>query len=251
MTTLIDWLLLAWMLPVTGALAIAPWRAASLLPEERRPWALAALPLLVSAGLAMILHLEAHPDAALEQHLVPLSASHFSQAAVTLFGALLVASGIGWLGWRGLEPAGWRVNAGFGFALLLLASLAGELLRVGEGPTGRPWVVFALAFCRLLLALGTGEALAPGRLPGRPVFAPWAAAALPAYWLLLPAPIASALAADRTALTFAAGAVLLGAARWLPARLRRPALAAAALLGGLALALAIEQSRRLGVIAVP
>lgn len=250
MTTLIDGLLLAWMLPVWGALVIAPWRAASRMPEARRPWALAALPLLVSAGLATILHLEAHPDAALEQHLVPLRAAPFSLAAVTLFGALLVASAVGWIGWRRLEPAGWRVNAGFGLAFLLLASLGGELLRVGEGATGHPWAVFALAFCRLLLALGTAEALAPGRPTVAP-FAPWAGAALAAYWLLLPAPVARALTADRTALTFAAGAVLLGAARWLPARLRRPALAAAALLTGFALALAIEQTHRLGVIAVP
>ena len=108
-------------------------------------------------------------------------------AAVALAGALLAT------GWRSLEPAGWRLAAAFGAALLLAATWAAELLRTGEGPASAPAVFLALVLLRALVALGAAEALAPGR----PLLAVAAGLALPLYALLLPAPLAHALAGPR------------------------------------------------------
>jgi hypothetical protein len=114
-------------------------------------------------------------------------------------------------------------------------------MRVGEGPPSAPIPLVLLAILRLLLALGAAEVLAPGR----PALAPVAGLALPLYVLLLPAGVAE-LVWRGHALTLAAAAALFLASRWLPATLRRPALAGAALLAGLLLAATADLSQGLG-----
>lgn len=242
-----DGLLLGWMLLAWGAQAVVPWRLAGLAPERRRPWALALLPLLVTGALAAFAHLQAHPDAAVEQGLYPLAASIPGRTLAVLFAAMVLAGALLGAGWRRLETPGWRIAAGFGLAFLLAAAWTAELIRTGEGPASAPPVFLALVVLRTLLALGAAEALAPGR----PRLAVAAGLALPLYALLLPAQLAQGLARHGQWLPLAAAALLLLAARWLPASLRRPALLAAAFLAGLWLAQAAHLSEQLSAAPLP
>jgi hypothetical protein len=240
-------LLAAWILIAWGAQAAAPWRAAALPPQGRSPWALAAVPLLASGALSAFRLLAEHPDAAMARGMGAFRGSPFALATALLFSALLLADLVAWLGGEKLEPAGWRLVALFGAAFLFAASFGGELLRIGETRPGPLWALFGLTACRFLIACGAGEAVAPGR----PALAPFAALALLTYFVLLPQPVAAALLARQGWLPFGTATLLFAAARWLPQRLRRPALAAAALLAGLALTLAAELSRRLGTVSFP
>lgn len=232
MTAGLAGLILAWVLLAWGAQAAVPWRLPGTPPRIKRLWALAGPMLLATGALVTALHVRAHPDAAIEQRLYPLTASLPGRALAVLLPALLIASLVTTAGWRRMEDAGWRIAAGFGLAFLAAASWGWELLRVGEGPSGRlgPFVITVV--CRLLISLAAGEAAAPGR----PLLAVLGGLALPVYWLLLPAELAQALQRGGHLLTLGAAALLFLAARWLPAALRRPALGAATLLAGLFLA---------------
>lgn len=243
---MIEVLLTAWILLAWGAQAVAPWRAASVPRPESRPWALAALPLLASGAWCALRLLQSHPDAALARGLGGFGVSPVPKAAALFFGALALSALLAWVAGPKLEPAGWRIIALIGALFLFVVSFAGELLRIGETRPGPIWALFGLGLCRFLIACGAGEALAPGS-PAAARLAPLAAFALPAYLLLLPRAFAGVLLAHQGWLPFAMGSLLFGAARWLPARLRRPALAAAALLAGAALSLAAELTRHLGV----
>jgi hypothetical protein len=223
---------------------VVPWRLAGLEPDRRRPWALGLLPLLASGALAAFAYAGRHPDAAVEQALYPLRASLTGILLAVLLAALALVDLVAAQGWRRFEPAAWRLAAGFGLALLLAASWAGELMRIGEGPESALLPMAVLTVLRLLLALAAAETLAPGQ----PVFAPFAGAALPLYVLLLPAQLARALWGSPAAFTLGAAAVLFLAARWLPASLRRWALGAATLLAGLLLAQTALLSQRLAVL---
>ena len=231
--------LLAW-----GAQAVVPWRLTGLDPGRRRGWAVSLLPLLAAGSLAAYAFLQDHPDAAVVQGLYPFATSRTGR----LFAILLLAVALSDLliaaGWRRFEPLAWRLAAGFGLVFLLAASWAGELMRIGEGLSGSPLPVVLLTFLRLLTSLAAGEALAPGR----PAAAPLAGAGLPLYWLLLPAPLAQALARNPAIFTLGAATLLLLAARWLPPSLRRLALGAGVLLAGLFLAQAASLSQGLGTL---
>jgi hypothetical protein len=247
-------------LAVLGAHAVVPWRLArgageraasgapassasaaptsatatgSTAASARRAWSLAALPLLLATLALGAALAAARPHAALGAGWgeLALTGGAFRAAAV-LLAALALADAVAAAGWRRLEPAGWRLLAGFGLAALAAGMLALELLRIGTGPpTALPPVVLA-AGCRVLLALAAGEALAPDR----PWLAPLAVPALAGYWLALPRPLAALLQAEGLLWTALAAALLLAPAPWLPARLRRPAVVAGALLAALLLA---------------
>ncbi|HEY0514378.1 MAG TPA: hypothetical protein VGH73_20910 [Thermoanaerobaculia bacterium] len=242
-----DGLLLGWILIAWGAQATVPWRLAELAPERRRRCAFALLPLLVTGALAAFAHVQAHPDAALSQGIYPLADSTPGRALAVLFPALVLADALAAAGWRGLERAGWRIAAGIGLAFLLAAGWTAELVRAGEGPESAPAALAVLIGLRTLMALGAAEALAPGR----PLLAVAAGLALPLHRLLLPAALAHALGSRGRWITLAAAALLFLAARWLPARLRRPALVAAALLAGLYLGEATRLSQELASPGLP
>jgi hypothetical protein len=235
-------LLLAW-----GAQAEIPWRLAGLGPAPRQRGALALLPLLVAGALAAFLAIQAFPDAALTQGLYPLGASIIGRVLAVLFAAAALAEALVAAGRRSLDVTGWRLASAFGATFLLAATWAAELLRIGEGPVNTPLAFLALVALRALIALGAGEALTPGR----PLLAVAAGLALPLYALLLPAPLARALAAHGQWLTLAAAALLLAAARWLPPTLRRPALLGGALLAGLYFSQATHLSQTLAVPPLP
>jgi hypothetical protein len=245
-----DALLLGWLLLAWGAQAAVPWRLAGFAAAEagrRRPWALALLPLLVTGALAAFAHLQAHPDAAVVQGLYPFGGSGVIRVLAVLFAALAFADALLAAGWRGLETLGWRIAAGFGLVFLLAAGWAAELMRTGEGPASEPAAFVALVLLRTLVALGAAEAVAPGR----PLLAIAAGLALPLYALLLPAPLAHALAAHGRWLPLAAAALLFLGARAFPPSLRRPALLAAALLAALWLGQAAHLSEQLSTRPLP
>lgn len=235
---MLDGLLLGWMLIAWGAQAAVPWRLAHREPATRRLLSYALLPLLVTGALAAIGYGQSHPDAAIVQSLYPLGASRTGRLLAVLLPAMILADLVAAFGWRRLEPAGWRIAGVFGLVFLVAASWAVELMRVGEGPASAPIPLLLLTGLRLLIALSAAEALAPGR----PVLAPIAGLALPLYVLLLPADLARQVWGGQ-GLTVAAAATLFLVARWLPASLRRPALAGAALLAGLLLAAAADLSQ--------
>jgi len=239
---MVDGLLLAAALFAWGTQATVPLKLPAAAPTARRLWAYAALPLLVGGALAAATYVRLHPEAAVAQGLFPFLAARPGRVLAILLAALFLADLVTAFGWRRLEDAGWRIAAGFGLGSLAAASWVGELLRVGEGPPSPAPALAAAVACRLLLALAAGEIAAPGR----PLLALGAGLALPVYWFLLPEVLAASLAEGRQQLALGAAAILLLAARWLPAALRRPALAAGILLASLFLARAATLSQSIG-----
>jgi hypothetical protein len=208
-----------------GAPAVVPWRLAAAPPERRRWWAWGAPTLLLAAivGAAALLGLRA--DQAVAAGLVPLRASLAGRLLLPLVPGLLAATLLAAFAWQRLEDVGWKMIAAFGFATLVAVAWAGELLE-STGEEASPWFLALRIACRVLLALGAGEVLAPGRA----IWAPLAGLALPAYLLLLPPDLRLTLWHHGGAPTLAAGTLVLLATRWLPPSLRRAALAVGALL---------------------
>jgi hypothetical protein len=245
----LDALLLAVVLAGWGAQAVVPWRLARLDRDAgpRRLWGYAALPLLLAAGMAALLAVRRYPDAALAAGLFPLTAATPGRLLAVLFPSLFAVAAVTALGRTRLEAAAWRIAAACGLLFLAAACLAGELLRTGEGPTSPPAALLAAAACRLLVALAAGELLAPGR----PLLALLGGGALALYPFALPPELAHALWRGGHGFTLAAAALLLGGARWLPARLRRPAEAGGILLAALFLVQAAALSQELATQPMP
>jgi len=244
-------LLLALVLVAWGAQAVAPWRLRRGdnpdPPAARRLWGHAALPLLLAGALGALLYVHDRPDAALGSGLTPILATLPGRLLLLLLAALLVADLILALGKSRIETLGWPLAAGLSLLFLAAASLAGELLRVGDNPRGPLPLLFAAAGCRLLVTLAAGEGLAPGR----PLLAIPAGLALPLYVLCLPPLLQAALATRGAWITLAAAALLLLVARWLPPSLRRPTLLGGVLLAALVLSQATDLSQTLPVPPLP
>lgn len=225
-------LALQWV--ILGLHVLLPWRLARLAPpaaaetpDRRQLWALIAAPLLLAAALAGLFTLGARLDAALAWGLVwpPRSVVALSLAFAGV--AVGLADLLLFFGFRRLEAVGWRIAAGLGGFLLLAASVAGELLRLGRGPmTGLAGLAIA-ALCRVPLALAAGEA-SSGPVRG---FATLAGVVLPFSLVGFAAPVRALLGEDL--LTLGAAVLLLLAARFLPPALRRPAALAGVLLAAL------------------
>ncbi|HZF09585.1 MAG TPA: hypothetical protein VFE33_12415 [Thermoanaerobaculia bacterium] len=244
-------LLLALILLAWGAQAVAPWRLrrgdTPENPAARRLWGHAALPLLLAGALAALLYVHDRPDAALGSGLTPILVTLPGRLLVLLFAALLLADLILALGKSRIETLGWPLAAVLSLFFLAAASLAGELLRVGENERGPLPLLFAAAGCRLLLTLAAGEGLAPGR----PLLALLGGLALPLYFLCLPRLLQARLAAGGEGITLAAAALLLLLARWLPASLRRATLLAGVLLAAFVLSRAGDLGQSLPVPPLP
>lgn len=235
--------LVAW-----GAHVVVPWGLAGGPEEGRRRWRLAALLLLAAGLLAFALQVALHPDRAVAAGLVELPLGGPLARGLTLtVGLLAAADAVVVMAGPRLEVAGWRLAALLALPALAAVVWTAELLRISAGPSVRPGLAVAAAVCRGAVALGAGEAL----LPRRPRAAPLALPALVAYFLLLPSSLAGLLRQQGDLLTLAAAALLMGSARWLPVRLRRPALAAGALLAGLLFARAAALPDALPVVVAP
>jgi hypothetical protein len=243
-------LLLATLLVAWGSQAVVPWRLRR--PGEttaaaRQLWGHAALPLLLGGALAALLYVHERPDAAIAAGLSPIFATLPGKILVLLLAAVLGADLVLALGKGRVENLGWPLAATLSLLFLAAATLATELLRVGEGQRGPLPLLFAAAGCRLLVALGAGEGLAAGR----PLFALASGLALPLYYLCLPRPLEQAIAGGGYWLTLVAATALFLVARWLPVSLRRPTVLAAALLAGIFFAQAGDLSQILPAPPIP
>lgn len=233
---------LAVNLVVWGAHALVPWRFAAASEAKRRHWALVALP---AAGLSIVVTaagLRFAPDAAVAWHLHELDAGVLPTLllALALAGAIL-GDLILAFGWRGFEPVAWRVLAVLGALALAAVTFASELVRIGWGPVPATWALVAAAALRLALALAAAEAtIGPPTL-----VTPAAGFGLAAAVFLWPASLVAGLGADR--LTLYSAVLLLLLARFVPARLRRPAAIAGLVLATLFLVRAGQVSEGLGV----
>jgi len=229
-------LIVAAELFLLGVNAVQPFRLATGAEKERRIWSLVVLPLLLAALLLALLHLSLTPDAALAWGIA--WPPHTKVARLLLVagaaggaGALLTA-----LGGSKFEPAAWRFAGALGVALAAVASLAGEMLRVGGAPAGGLAALLLGALGRFALALAAGEC-ATGRVRWLAIAA---AIALPLGTIAGPAIVRSALRPDL--LTLAAAVALLAAARFLPGAFPRAAAACGVLLAALYLAQAARLS---------
>jgi hypothetical protein len=214
-----------------GAPAAAPWRLAGAPRGRRRLWAWTTPSLLLAAIVGAYGMLAARPEEAMAAGLAPLGASLPGRLLMPLVPALFAATLLAAYAWERLGAPAWRMIGALGLATLVAVAWAGERLatvaHAPEGVEGEPaWILALRVACRVLLALGAGELLAPGR----PVWAPAAGLALPLYLWFLPPEVRLPLWQHGGAPTLAAATAVLLAARWLPAALRRAALGAGALL---------------------
>ena len=200
---------------ILGANVVAPWRLARAPGEMRRAFQLAIVPALLLSAILALLHLHLRPDAALAWGLtwpprgLPIRLLLVLLAAGAL-SALLLA-----LGGRHLEPLGWRFAAGLALLAAAGAAFAGELLRVGGGPSGGALALAIAALARLATTLAAGECAT-----GRPRWLTFlAGVALPVA--LVASPVALREALDRDLWTVVASAARLLLARFLPPSLAR------------------------------
>jgi hypothetical protein len=228
---------------VWGAHARLPWQLATEAGDGigRRLWTLGALPALGLSALATLLAVRAAPDAALAWRLtdlvggaLPARLLGIAAVALALVDLVLLAGG------ARLGAREWRLAGVFGALALAAQTLGSELVRIGWGPLPRAEAVYAAAALRLPLALAAGE-LVGGRLRLWTTLAGPALAAAVFFW---PESLRRAMGGELRLLPVAA--LLLLAARWLPASLRRPAAAAGLVLAALLLARAGQVGAILG-----
>ena len=222
---LVFWVTLSGLVTLGGHALVPAWLARA--ADRRRAWALAALPLALATGVLELRRLAARPDELLAA--APITAPIALRVAGITWLALLLADTLLVFGWRRLEPAGWRVLAGFGWVALVVGSGLEEISRVGRDPSVTIVGLLIATGCRTLVGWAAGAAL----LPRRPWSSLIGALALVAHALFLPAPIAAALLARGWWTTLAAAGLALGSAPWVPLRLRRPAAIAGVLLAAL------------------
>lgn len=231
--------LLFTQLLILGANVVGSWRLAAAPAEARRPFQLAIVPALLFSAILALLHLQLKPDAALAWGLVWPPREIVARALLVLCSAAALSALLLALGGRDLEPLGWRLAAGLALLLAAGACVAGELLRIGHGPSGGIAAIAAAAAARLATMLAAGECAT-----GRPRWLTFVAG------LALPTAVAAAPVALRESLggdlwTIAAAAMLFLLARFLPPSLARPAGLAGAALAALYFTRAAELSEML------
>lgn len=241
LVTAIDLAVAALNLVVFGGHALFPFLLARAGNEQRRLWALAALPLLGLSAIVTAWSIGQRPDEAIAWGLThPLTGSAPARMIAVAFVAAALSDLLTLVLWPKLEPAAWRVHGAIGAIALLAQSLGAELLRIGWGPSGATWALLASAALRVPLALAAAEVAigAPRR------FALAAAPALVLLALLWPQAMRAALVGDLATLAAAVG--LLALARFVPLSLRRPAAIAGVVLALLFLTRSAELSSVLG-----
>ncbi len=220
---MVDAVLILCGLVVWGGHVTAPWRLAGRSSQAQQRWRLAALPLLIAAALAFLTHLTLYPDRAIAGGLATLPRGNgFSRLLTVLFLATLAIDLLVLFAGQRLGKIGWRLASAGALPLLLSFGLAGEVLRIGQGPLGEPLLVWPAVLARSVIALAAGDLWV--RRP--PIWSPAAALAVPLYFLSLPNPLRVVLWQVGLGATMAASILLLLSARWLPQRYRRLALTA-------------------------
>lgn len=241
---------------VFGAHAVLPWRLrpsrtadqASPADLHRRAWSLSALPLALFVLVIFAGHLSHHVEAALAAGLGTPAVAAVSWKILAAAVLLLLISDLGLaLSWRDIGVWGWRLAAILGTVAWAGLAWACELVRVGEGPFGGMTGLVVTACCRFAIGVALAELLAPGR----PQLSILGAVALLLYFFNLEPELRMAILQHGDWLTLGAATAMLAVARWLPSRLRRAALAAAAVLVGLLWARVLFYSEALVEISLP
>lgn len=232
-----------------GAHTVVPARLTSSPAGDKRRWAFSALPLLALALVAVLLWLRDQPDPLLGVRWGSDPLTTFTgRASLILVTALALADLLTLRAHRVLEDSAWRLLSAAAVPTVVASSLFLEIARVGHGPRTTAGALALATLCRIAATLGAGEALAPGR---RPLWTLAAGLILPAYPLALPPAIREMLIAEGGLLPLGAATLLFLTARWLPIRLRRPGILAAAALAALLLAKAAELASRFPVYMEP
>lgn len=231
----------AFNLAVFGAHAFLPFWLAGGEERARRLWATLAPILLVAACVVTAWEIGRRPDEAIAWGLThPIHGSMAARLIAVALAAVALSDLLVLFTWKRLEPAAWRFHGALGVLTLLAQSLGAELLRIGWGPWTGTAAILAAAALRAPLALAATEVAV-----GAPRF--WSAIAGPSLLvlaLLWPSMLRRALAGDLV--TLGAATLLLVAASFVPASLRRTAAISGILLALLFLASAAEKSRTLG-----
>jgi len=224
-----------------GAHAVIPWRLRRSAPEARRPWSLAAAPLLALAALAFLTLIGRSEDAVLASRLAPFSASRVSLALGTTAAALCLADLLLVFAWRRLEDRGWPLVALFGLAFAVAQGFA--LAALAGGDSKAPATALALRAAVLAaLALVASEAIT-STAPRLTPLASLAGLGLPLFAFALPQPVREPFVSAGGLAFLGAAAALLFATRFVPNPARRRGLALAGLLlAGFAWAKAVEIS---------
>lgn len=225
------------VLIVLGAHVVVPRRLA---PTDgttgRERWGLAALPLLLVACLVAVLRLSNRVDLILDAGWNPPGLAHFTARILAiLIPSLILIDVVVCVGRRKLEPVGFRLVGWFAVLPLAAVLWTEEVLARGEAAVLGSGLLLA-TLSRLPVALGAAEALAPMPKSGRPVWTVPAALGLVAWVWLIPRDVFERLLETGALVPLGAAAVLFLGARWIPPRLRRPTILAAALLASLAFA---------------
>jgi hypothetical protein len=211
-----------------GAHAVVPWRLRRSTPEARRPWALAAAPLLALAALAFLTLVGRSEDAVLASRLAPFAASRVILALGTTAAALCLADLLLIFAWRTLENRAWQLLALFGAGVVVTQAFA--LAALAGGDSKAPVTVIALRAAILAaLALAASEAITSNA----PRLAPYASLAglgLPLFAFALPKAVREPFVSTGGLAFLGAAAALLFATRFAPNPNRRRALALSALL---------------------
>ncbi len=236
---IVQTLALAVGLVVWGAHPLAGWRLDLAAWRRAATW---ALPVAAVAAILMLRATVDQADAAVAVGFGPgWPISVEGRMAFLLVLAALAGDALA-LGFRGRDdPQARRLSAVLGFAGLVGFAIWAELLRLGEGPDTTVTTFWFGAAARVVVGLGAGELMLPGRLR----LAAASALALLLYPFCLPNSVAAALEANAGWLTLFAGAALFLLARFLDQRAARLALLAAVLLSALFFARAAELSQAL------
>ena len=227
---MLTWAVIAGALLVWGAHGVVPLALGSASSEARRFWRLAALPAALTATLLTIVSLARQPDVALAVGFGPSLPTTWPARVVVAFLLLGLLGDAALLLREPRTASDWRAAAALGLTGAVGAAALGELTRIAD--QGTFWTTFfAGVACRLVVGLAAGEAF----VARRPRWGIPAALALATYPFLLPANGGAVFVRSSDMLTLLASAAILAAARFMPQRLRRPALIGAALLAALAL----------------
>lgn len=231
-----------------GAHAAVPSSLRS--PESaagRARWARAGLPLLLALLVAALLRVRFNPEPFVGSGLFPVGPSPITAAVLITLGTLVVVDLFVLVFHQRLDSGGWWLLTGLGGLGLLAWSAFEEAARIGSGPAIALEAYLGAVILRCGVGLGTGLLVFTRPSPRFARSAGiGAAACAAALWLPTSPWVQASLVAGGEPLTLGAGALLIAAGPFLPARFRRLSVVLGFTLVALFLARAGAVSEQLG-----